>query len=157
MFWSFSFHLLPDEKVLEDSVGRPQPAIKASYSIFLTNKRVIFRFDGLGSSLTQSFFYHEITGVMPVKRLFITYLDLKTDKRNMVLNISEVEYWAGRIREMIKVSAAAAAPVSKSSTMSPERKKRELLDMLTILHKNSLISDAELDEKINLLDSMKIP
>ncbi|MBA4374236.1 MAG: hypothetical protein C0402_15400 [Thermodesulfovibrio sp.] len=156
MFWSFSFQLLPDEKVLEDSVRRPQPTIKASYSVFVTNRRVIFRFDGLGSSLTQSFFYQEITGVMPVKRLFITYLDLKTEKRNIVLNISEVEYWAGRIREMIKNSAAAGAS-GATPRISPERKKRELLDMLTVLHKNSLLSNTELDEKIHLLDSLKLP
>jgi hypothetical protein len=156
MFWSFSFQLLPDEQVIEESVRRPQPAIKASYSVFLTNKRVIFRFDGLGSTLTQSFFYQEITGVTPVKRLFITYLDLKTEKRNVVLNISEVEYWAGRIREMKKVSEEAAASQTKSPQVSPGRNKRELLDMLTILHKNSLLSNTELEEKVQLLDSMKL-
>jgi hypothetical protein len=155
MFWSFSFQLLPDEKVIEDSVRRPQPAIKASYSIFLTNKRIIFKFDGLGSTLTQSFFYQEIASATPVKRLFITYLDLRTEKRKVVLNISEVEYWAGRIREMIKVSAEAVASQAKPPQISPERKKRELLDMLTILHKNSLISNEELEEKIHLLDSLK--
>lgn len=155
MFWSLSFQLLPDEQVIEDSVTRPQPAIQASYSVFLTNKRVIFRFDTLGSTLTQSFFYQEITAVTPVKRLFITYLNLKTEKRNVVLNISEVEYWAGRIRERIKVTAGAEINRATPPQVPPERKKRELLDMLTVLHKNSLISNEELEEKIHRLDSMK--
>lgn len=154
MFWSLSFQLLPDEEVIEDSIRRPQPAIQASYSVFLTNKRVIFRFDTLGSSLTQSFFYQEITSATPVKRLFITYLDLKTQKRNVVLNISEVEYWTGRIREMKKLSAEAEASQAKPPQVSPERRKRELLDMLTVLHRNSLLSKAELEEKIHLLDSI---
>lgn len=154
MFWSFSFQLLPDEKVIDDSVRRPQPAIKASYSVFLTSKRVIFRFDGLGSSLTQSFFYQEITSVTPVKRLFITYLDLKTEKRSVVLNISDVEYWADRIREQQRASAGAETSRTGAPLVSPERRKRELLDMLTVLHKNSLISNAELEEKIHRLDSM---
>ena len=160
MFWSFSFNLLPDEEVIEDSTQRPQPAIRASYSIFLTNKRVIFRFDGLGSSLTLSFFYHEIVSALPIKRFLITYLDVKTEKRNIVMNISEVEYWANRIKEMQKVSVEAGIPgplsPQISPQVSPERKKRELFDMLIVLQKNSLITTEELEQKIHMLDSLKL-
>ncbi|MHB8883297.1 MAG: hypothetical protein ACYC69_17535 [Thermodesulfovibrionales bacterium] len=155
MFWSFSFQLMPDEKVIEDSTQRPQTGIKASYSVFLSDKRAIFRFDGLGSSLTQSFYYHEIREVRPIKRLFITYLDLRTDKRNILLNIADAEYWAGRIREM-KGAAAGEQTAVQPAALSSERKKRELLDMLTILHKQSLLTDEELDKKIHQLDSLKL-
>ena len=155
MFWSLSFQLLPDENIIDDSTQRSNPAIKPAYSVFLTNKRAIFRFDGLGSTLTQSFFYDEITAVKSCKRLFIDYLEVKTKKKDFLLNTAEAEYWAGRILEYKK-----GLPVNENSPKSPvlcstERKKRELLDMLTILRKNSLLSDTELEEKIHLLDSMK--
>gem|GEM_PF-6024576 len=45
MTWSLSFELLPGEEIREDSTRRDHDAIMAAYSVFLTNKRVIFRFD----------------------------------------------------------------------------------------------------------------
>ncbi|MDA8082432.1 MAG: hypothetical protein M0024_02095 [Nitrospiraceae bacterium] len=156
MFWSFSFQLLPDENVIDDSTRMPQPAIKASYSVFLTNKRAIFRFDGLGSSMTQSFFYNEITNAAAIKRLFITYLDLKTAKKNVLLNISNAEYWADKIGEMKKSFEDPDVQATRPAQISPERRKRDLLDMLTVLHKNGLLTSEELEEKIHALDSMTI-
>jgi len=156
MFWSFSFQLLPEETIVDDSTTRPRSGIKASYSVFLTNKRAIFRFDGLGSSLTQSFFYHEIKEARSLKRLFITYLDLKTTKRDVLLNIADAEYWAGKISEMKQAAPATGDDSAKQAPVSPERRKRELLDMLTVLNRHSLLTSEELEEKIRLLDSIKL-
>ncbi|MBI5101159.1 MAG: PH domain-containing protein [Nitrospirae bacterium] len=155
MSWSFSFQLLPGEKIIEDSSKRPQPVVKASYSLILTDTRAVFRFDGLGSSLSQSLYYHEISDVKPVKRLFIPYLNVRTEKKELVLNISDPEYWAARIIEMKQTPLKAGAETRDSSAISSDRKKRQLLDMLIILHKNSLISSEELEEKIRRLDSLK--
>ena len=161
MFWSLSFHLLPDEKVLDDSTQKSLPGLKPAYSVFLTNRRAIFRFDGLGSALTQSFFYDEIVGVKPSKRLFFNYLLVRTVKKDFLLNTAKADYWAKKILE-IKESAATGENsgqnevVRQARPVPPGRKKRDLLDMLTILRKNSLLSDAELEEKIRLLDTLKI-
>jgi hypothetical protein len=45
MFWSLSLPLVPEEAVLEDSISHPLSKIKPAYSVFLTNKRIVFRFD----------------------------------------------------------------------------------------------------------------
>ena len=63
MFWTLSFELLPEEKIIDDTTRKVSAGIKPAYSVFLTNKRAIFRFDGLGSSMAQSFFYQEIQEV----------------------------------------------------------------------------------------------
>jgi len=63
--------------------------VKAAYSVFLTNKRALFRFDGLGSSLTQSFFYHEIQEAATSKRLFFTYLDIKTERKTFLFHVAD--------------------------------------------------------------------
>jgi hypothetical protein len=154
MFWTLSFEMLPDEEIIDDTTRKGHSGIKPAYSVFLTNKRAIFRFDGLGSSLSQSFYYHEIQNVTPTKRLFFTYLELKAKKRNFLLHIDDAPYWAKKILE---IKGQAATPeVNRLGTIpSPESRKRELMDMLTILRKNSLLSDTELEEKVQLLDSMK--
>ncbi len=155
MFWSLSFQLLPDETVLDDSSRRATSAIKPAYSVFLTNRRAIFRFDGLGSSMTQSFFYGEIRDIRPSKRLFVSYLLVKTDKKEFLLNAADAEYWSEKILEIKQGMSESGDGPSSPRPLSPERKKRELLDMLTLLRKNDLLTDAELEEKVHLLDSMK--
>lgn len=155
MFWSLSFHLLPDEDIIEDSTKRPGSGIRAAYSVFLTNKRAIFRFDGFGSSLTQSFFYHEIVSVRICRRLFVTYLEVGTVRKSSLLNIDNAEYWEGRIQEFMKGLPSEETAQKVASPISPEKKKKELLDMLTALKKNDLITDREFEDKINALDSMK--
>jgi len=154
MFWTLTFQLMPDEKILEDSSARSQGAIKPVYSVFLTNKRAIFRFDGLGSSLTQSFHYEEILDVKPSKRLFFTYLKVRAGKREFLLNVGDAEYWTTRIQE-IKNSEAKSGGELKQAGSPPERTKRELLDMITVLRKYSLLTDEELEKKVHLLDSLR--
>jgi hypothetical protein len=155
MFWSLSFQLLPDEIIVDDSLRRDRSAIRPAYSVFLTNRRAIFRFDGLGSSMTQSFFYEEIQDARPSKRLFFSYLLVKTEKKEFLLNTSDAEYWAEKILEIRQgVTEYGDSPLQQRP-LSPERRKRELLDMLTVLRKNELLTDDELEQKIHLLDSMK--
>ncbi len=150
MVWNLSFQLLPGEEVLEDSTGIASTGIKPAYSVFLTNRRALFRFNGLGSSLTQSFPFTQITEIRACKRLFINYLLIKTENKDYLLNISEPDYWAGRIGE------ARNRYGFEGVKASPQRKKRDLLDMLTVLRKSGLLTDAELDEKIKLLDRLEI-
>lgn len=158
MVWSFSFQLMPDEELIDDSTGRAEHSmIKPAYSVFLTNKRAIFRFDSLGSSLTQSFAYPEILEVRPRTKLFIKYLELKTKKKEYLLNVIDAEYWAEKILEIkATVKAAQQAAPSARRFCSSDMKKRDFLDMLTILRKNSLLTEEEFAEKVQLLDSLKV-
>jgi len=153
MFWTLSFELLPGEEIIDDTARKSHTGIKPAYSVFLTNKRAIFRFDGLGSSLTQSFFYHEIVDVSTTKRLFFTYLELKAKKKNLLFNIADAAYWANKILE-IKNQTPVSAENRLNEKSSPESRKRELMDMLTILRKHSLLTDGELEEKVQQLDSL---
>ena len=155
MAWSFSFQLMPGEEVIEDSTSHQKPEIKSAYSVFLTNQRVIFRFDGLGSTLTQSFPYHEILDAKPATRLLISYLCVKTVKKDFYLNVSDADYWAEKIigvKESMKNVPAAKPSVRP---ISPEMKRRELHDMLAALKKNSLLTDSEFEEKVRMLDSQR--
>lgn len=154
MVWTLSFELLPGEEIIDDTTRKSNAGIKPAYSVFLTNKRAIFRFDGLGSSLTQSFFYHEIADVKTTKRLFFTYLEFKAKKKNLLFHIADADFWAKKIVE-IKNQLPNADENYIKTKPSAESMKRELMDMLTILRKHSLLSDSELDEKVQLLDTMK--
>jgi hypothetical protein len=154
MFWTFTFEMLPGEEVIDDTARKSRSGIKPAYSVFLTNKRVIFRFDGLGSSLLQSFFYNEIQDVATTKRLFFTYLELKTKKKSVFFHIADADYWSNKILEIRKQIPPSNENRFDAIT-SPLSKKRELMDMITILRKNSLLTDSELEEKVHLLDSMK--
>lgn len=153
MGWSLSLQLEPDEQVLEDSSKQNTSVIKATYSVFLTNKRVLFRFDGLGSSLTQSFRYNEIQEVKSCKRIFVDYLSVRTRKKEFFLNIPETAYWTRRINEMrngVSLQTPASAPVR------PNRNEKELASMLYELKRNSLLTETELEEKLKLLESLKL-
>jgi hypothetical protein len=152
--WGFSVQLLSDEEVIDDSVRCGQPKIKSSYSVFLTNKRVIFRFDGLGSSLTQSFFYHEIVDAKPRTRLFVNYIQVTTPNKDYFLNVPDPAYWSKKALD-VKQSLKGLPDVSITKAAFPGIKKKELLDMLTLLRKNLLLTDGEFEEKVRLLDSMK--
>jgi hypothetical protein len=156
MNWSLSFQLMPDEDVLEDSTQKQTSGIKSAYSIFLTNKRVIFRFDGLGSSLMQSFYYDEILDAKPCKRLLINYIQLKTEKREFLLNTFDTDYWSNKILEIKKRLSETSEKTKPAIPHLPEKKKREFFDMLTILKNNSLLTDKEFEKKVHQLDSMKL-
>jgi hypothetical protein len=155
MFWSFSFHLMPDETILEESTSRSLAILKSTYSVFLTNKRVIFRFDGMGSSLAQSFLYREIDKVQPSKRLMINYLCVQTSGRQYFLHTPEPAYWAERILKM-KKSVSQVPEVSPPAVPGGRTKKQALVEMLTTLRKHNLLTDAELDEKVKLLEKQQL-
>jgi hypothetical protein len=150
MFWSLSLQLMPEETVLEDSTTHPVKGIKPAYSVFLTNKRVVFRFDGLGSSMTQSFLYNEISDARPTTRMMITYLGMKSGQKEHYLHIAEPEYWAGKILEVKK--GMPEAPASRIEA-DARIKKQELLTMLSVLHRNNILTAAEFDQKKKLVES----
>lgn len=155
MSWSFSFELLPGEEIVDDSTRRERDVIKAAYSVFLTNKRVIFRFDGMGSYLSNAFYFSEILDARPATRLFVHYLMLRTKRKEYLLNIPEPEHWIKLILEA-KDRARETASELKDIDMAPvEKRKRILLDMLTVLHKNGILDEREFEGKIHLLDSIK--
>ncbi len=155
MFWGLSFHLLSEEVIVEDSTQKKQSGLKPMYSVFLTNKRVIFRFDGLGSSLTQSFSYEEIEEVRPCRRLFVSYLDVRTTRKNFLLNTGDTDHWAKRILEMKSSLSKAAEPHTQAAPVSSGRIKGELTEMLATLRRYALLSEKELEDKLRLLESMK--
>jgi len=150
MAWNLSLQLQEKEEILEDSTGKRASGIKAAYSVFLTNRRALFRFDGLGSSLTQSFNYRDILDTKPCKRLLVNYLIVKTKEKDYFINIPETEYWAARIREM---KEKALTDERAKQPVGQKRKKRELTDMLMALRKHSIINDGELEEKIKLIEA----
>jgi hypothetical protein len=154
MVWGLSFQLTPDEEIIDDSVRREQSGIRSAYTVYLTNKRLIFRLDGFGSSLTQAFSYHEIVDVKVCERLFINYIKVTTASKDYFLNVPDPDYWSKKILD-VKESLKGLPEVAKTEAVSPVVKKRELLDMLTILRKNLLLTDDEFEEKIQLLNSMK--
>jgi hypothetical protein len=155
MFWSLSFHLMPDEYVAEDSTSRSLAVLKETYSVFLTNKRVIFRFDGVGSSMAQSFLYREIDNVQPLKRLMINYLCVQTSAKQYFLHTPEPAYWAERILKM-KRSVSQAPEASRPAGPAIRTKKQDLTDMLMTLRKYNLLSDAELADKKKLLETKQL-
>ena len=155
MFWSLSFHLMPDEYVAEDSTSRSLAVLKETYSVFLTNKRVIFRFDGIGSLMSQSFIYREIDQVQPLKRLMVNYLCVHTSAKQYFLHTPEPAYWADRILKM-KKSVAQAPEVSRPADPVSRTKKQDLSDMLMTLRKYNLLTDAELAEKKKLLETQQL-
>ncbi len=151
MFWSLSLQLMPEETVLEDSTKRPVKGVKPAYSVFLTNKRVVFRFDGLGSSMTQSFLYPEITEVRPTRRLLVMYLCVKSGQKEHFLHIAEPDYWAGKITEFkTRKPEAPAGRIDAGIRM----KKQELMTMLTTLRNNDILTAAEFDQKKKIVDSL---
>lgn len=152
MFWSLSYQLLPGEDVIEDSSARTHPGIKPAYSIFLTTKRAIFRFDGIGSFLAQSFFYDEMLDIKPVKRLFVDYLLVKTKKREYFLNVPEADYWAKKIAGIRDGQKPEAKSVSHHTAKG---EKKELLTMLMTLRRKGVLTEKEFDEKVSLLDTLK--
>jgi hypothetical protein len=155
MFWSLSFHLMPDEYVVEDSTSRSLAVLKETYSVFLTNKRVIFRFDGIGSLMSQSFIYREIDQVQPLKRLMVNYLCIHTSTKQYFLHTPEPAYWADRILKM-KKSVAQTPEVSRPAGPVSRTKKQDLSDMLITLRKYNLLTDAELAEKKMLLEKQQL-
>ena len=155
MFWSLSFHLMPDEYVVEDSTSRSLAVLKSSYSVFLTNERVIFRFDGIGSLMSQSFIYREIDQVQPLKRLMVNYLCVHTSAKQYFLHTPEPAYWADRILKM-KKSVAQAPEVSRPADPVSRTKKQDLSDLLMTLRKYNLLTDAELAEKKKLLEKQQL-
>jgi len=145
---------MPDENVIEDSTSRSLAVLKSSYSVFLTNKRVIFRFDGIGSLMAQSFIYREIEQVQPLKRLMVNYLCVQTATKQYFLHTPEPAYWADRILKM-KKSVVQAPEVSSPDKPASRTKKQDLSDMLMTLRKYNLLTDAELAEKKKLLETQR--
>ncbi len=148
MFWSLSLQLMPGETMVEESKKRSVAGIQPAYSVHLTNKRVMFKFAGLGSSMTQSFLLGEIAGVRPVKRLLIVYLELRAAGKTYFLNIADPAYWTTRI-------LAAVTSSAPTRDAAGEKRKHDLHAMLTTLRSYDLLSDDELAEKRSRVESLR--
>ena len=97
MSWAFSFGLYPGEEIIEDSSKKQSSTIKPVYSVLITNRRVVLRFDGLGSLLKKTFFYNQIQDAKSVRRFNISYLFMKASGREYFFNISDPEFWSRKI------------------------------------------------------------
>ncbi len=152
MFWSLSLQLIPGEAILEDSTGTGTDDVKPAYSVFLTNKRAVFRFDGLGSTMAQSFLYDEITEARPVRRMFITYLNVQARGKDYFLHTPEPEHWAARLLEAKRTVLDEPAVSSPAGAPAAGRKRDDLHRMLDHLRRHAILTDAEYAEKVRLLD-----
>lgn len=164
MAWSLSFKLQPGEEIIDDSTKMKTSAIKPAYSVFLTNRRAVFRFDTLGSSLIQSFDYEDIDEAMPTKRLLIDYLSITSQGRKFFLNTSDARYWAERIMqikdtpmEIQPKTADGGAKIAETPPKARSRTTEELKEMLTELKEHGMLSHAECEEKLRLLDRREPP
>lgn len=155
MFWSLSLHLMPDETILDDSSKQAVSVLKPTYSVFLSNKRVLFRFDGLGSSMTQSFLFSEIIDVRECKRMLVNYLELRTARKDHYLHIPQPAFWAARIIGQIRAAPGDAGdrPALERPAL---RKRQELRDMLDSLRKHNLLTKEEFDRKSRLVDDLQL-
>ena len=157
MFWTFSFQLMSGEEIVEDARPSPKGLVKSAYAVFLTNKRVVLRFQSLGSNLTQSFLFEEIEDAYPQKRVFVTYLALKTYKRTYYFHVGDVEYWAGRIVEFRGQVEGPADSMPGSTQPMESRQDQELLAMLTKLRESGLLTEEEFEAKRQLLETSPPP
>lgn len=89
--------MLPGEQILDDSSKDQDTLIKPVYSVLLTDKRVVFRFDGLGSLLKKSLSYNDIENARSVKRLGINYLQIEAGGREHFFNTADPEIWSRKI------------------------------------------------------------
>jgi hypothetical protein len=160
MFWSLSLQLLPDETVIEDSSKQAAPGVRPTYSVILTNKRAVFRFDGFGSAMTQSFTYDEITMAAAAKRMFITYLALRTQAKEYFLHVPEPDHWASRILDTKAGMLPQAGPPSMrpapTGELAARRKRRELHAMIDVLRKHGVLSDAEARDKAAIVERAEL-
>ncbi|MEE9523736.1 MAG: hypothetical protein V3V59_03185 [Thermodesulfovibrionales bacterium] len=151
MFWSFSFQLSPDEKIVEDSNDKTRSAYMPLYSVLLTDKRAIFRFDSLGSTLSQTFYFHEIAVAKPQRRFFVNYLEIKAKNKTFLINTPNADYWAEKIMSI----KGKTGPASTVMPDPQEGKTRALLHMLSALRDNSVLTEEEYKEKVKQIDSSR--
>jgi hypothetical protein len=151
VFWSFSFQLTPDEKAIEDSKDKTRSAYRPLYSVLLTDKRAIFRFDSLGSTLSQTFYYHEIEEAKPQRRFFVNYLEIKARNKTYLINTPNAEYWAAKIMSM----KGKTGPARKEMPDPQEGKTRALLHMLSALRDSSVLTEEEYKEKAKQIESTR--
>lgn len=160
MSWGLSFQLHPGETVIEDSSLEDKNLVKSVYSVLLTERRVVFRFNGFGSKLCKSFMYGEIKGIQTTTRLFVSYLRITTYTHDELFNVCDADYLANRIRECKAMySEEALPPVSSPSPLlseesSPAKRKKNLYNMLLALKEHGLLTDDEFKKKVEQLDSI---
>jgi hypothetical protein len=154
MAQEMSFELLHNEEIIADSSKDEHSLVKPVYSVVLTNQRVFFRLETLGSSLTKSFFYSEILDAKTTKRLFFNYLMLVTKSGEHYFNTSEPGYWSEKILRLKEKIKGSHQGEKESTTSLSGKNKVELLDMLSALRKNSILTEEEFKEKVRLLDSL---
>jgi len=154
MFWSLSFQLLQGEEIITDSAKQAIKGFKPTYSVYLTNKRVIFLFEGIKSTLTQSFTYAEITDATLARRLLINYLCLHIADRKFFLHTTAPSYWATTILNMKNNLLASQAEQLSKERMN-EGKLRELNHMLAELRHYDILSDDEVEVKKKKIGALR--
>jgi hypothetical protein len=149
MFWSFSYQLTADETIIEDSKDKPRSAYRPLYSVLLTDKRAIFRFDSLGSTLSQTFYYQEIEDARPRKRFFVSYVEITARNKTYLINAPDADYWAGKIMSMKEKDS----PMRKEIPDPGRGKTRALLHMLSALKDSSVLTEEEYEEKVKRIET----
>jgi len=152
MNWSLSYKLLPGEEVLDGPGDDEGFGLKATYSMVLTNKRVIFKFNSLSSGLVQSYLYDHITDARPVQRLLIRYLRLNVKGRDVFMHVGGPEVCAKKIMEYKErfrdgSPSPASAPATATAAKGAAPSLGELLAMLGTLRDYGLLTSEEYEEK----------
>lgn len=154
MNWTFSFKTMPDETIIEDSTQTAPAVLGPTYTVFLTNKRVLFRFNAVGSSMTQSFTYQEIEDARVATRLLIPYLAVRTKEKEFFVHTPDPVHWSARILETKKNLPTAPAGATAQNTGTS--KLKELSEMLITLRRYKLLTAEELEQKKKLLEKLQL-
>jgi hypothetical protein len=154
MNWMLTFHIMPDETIVEDSTKTAPAVLGPTYTVFLTNKRVLFRFNAIGSSMTQSFTYQEIEDVQVLTRLLIPYLCVRSKGKEFFIHTPNPGYWSSKILETKKrmpdATTHAAAPLPGIGS------REELRKMIITLQRYNILTAEEVENKLKLLDTLPL-
>ena len=150
MNWMLTFKIMPDETIIEDSSKTVSAVLKPTYTVFLTTKRLLFRFNAVGSTITQSFTYQEIEDAQVVTRLLIPYLCIKTKEKEFFIHVPNAAEWPVKILETKK--RMLEIPVNAAG----HKRREELHNMLITLQRHHILTAAELEDKIKLLDELHL-
>jgi|GEM_PF-4797791 len=146
MRWNISTKFEPGEEIVEEQSEKR--LIKAVYTPILTNRRALFRFNSLSTSLVQSFRYEEIASAQMAVRLMVKYLKLNSKGKDYFLNVPDPDSLGARLMELKGIYAEK--PGEKPAAVK-KYSLGELLAMLEALREYGLLTAEEFSEKRKLI------
>lgn len=151
MAWGLSTCLAEDERILDNSIPDFRPGLGPLYTVCLTQKRVLFRFNPLRSGLCKAFMLADIDKAFVARRFFVNYVGVEAENKTHYFRTSEPEYWAVRINELSCGSGHHARSGEADSSIEEKGRRSALLRIFYGLRKKSVITEPELREKVQRL------